>query len=52
MEEKISLYVSNITNSINLTIKCERSITILDLKELVAKELDTYACIYNADLHI
>ena len=47
MEEIISLYISDITKSINIVIKCERLITILDLKELVAKELDTYACLFR-----
>ena len=45
MEEIINLYISNITKSISIVIKCTRLITILDLKELVAKELDTYACL-------
>ena len=47
MEEIITLYVSNITKSINLVFNCKRLITILDLKELVAKELDTYACLFR-----
>ena len=47
MEEIISLYISNITKSINIVIKCKKLITILDLKELVAKELDTYACLFR-----
>jgi len=47
MEEIISLYISNMTKSINVVIKCKRLITILDLKELIAKKLDTYACIFR-----
>ena len=47
MDEIINLYVSNMTKSINLVIKCKRLITILDLKKLVAKELDTYACLFR-----
>ena len=47
MEEIITLYISNITKSINIIIKCKRLITILDLKELVAKELNTYACLFR-----
>jgi len=47
MEEIITLYISNITKSINIVIKCKRLITILDLKELVAKELDTHACLFR-----
>ena len=47
MEEIITLYISNITKSINIVIKCKRLITILDLKELVAKKLDTYACLFR-----
>jgi len=52
MEEIISLYISNITKSVNLVIKCKKLITILDLKELVAKELvakqlDTYPCLFR-----
>jgi hypothetical protein len=45
--DTIELYVSNITKSINIVIKCKRLITILDLKELIAKELDTYACLFR-----
>jgi hypothetical protein len=47
MEETITLYISNMTKSVNLVIKCNRLITILDLKELVAKELDTYPCLFR-----
>jgi len=47
MEKIISLYISNMTKSINIVIKCKKLITILDLKELVAKELDTYACLFR-----
>ena len=47
MEEIISLYISNMTKSINLVINCKKLITILDLKELVAKKLDTYACMFR-----
>jgi len=47
MEETISLYISNITKSINIVIKCKQLITILELKELVAKELDTYPCLFR-----
>ena len=35
------------TKSINLVIKCKRLITILDLKKLVAKEFDTYPCLFR-----
>jgi hypothetical protein len=47
MEETITLYISNITKSINLVINCKRLITILDLKKLVAKELNTYPCLFR-----
>ena len=42
MEEIISLYISDMTKSINIVIKCKKLITILDLKEL-----DTYACLFR-----
>ena len=42
MDKIITLYVSNMTKSINLVIKCEKLITISGLKKLVAKELNTY----------
>jgi len=35
------------TKSINVVITCKRLITILDLKELIAKKLDTYACLFR-----
>jgi len=47
MEEIISLYISDMTKSINIVIKCKKLITILDLKELVAKKLDTHACLFR-----
>ena len=37
MEETINLYISNMTKSINVVITCKRLKTILDLKELIAK---------------
>lgn len=47
MEETINLYISNMTKSINLVIKCNRLATILDLKKLVAKEINTYSCLFR-----
>ena len=43
----LQLFLTNINNSFKLTVNCESGITVLDLKEIVAKELNSYPCLFR-----
>ena len=43
----MNLYISNITNDISFTTKCDEQASIRDLKEIVSAQLKTYPCLFH-----